>query len=63
MITTKRFAITLCGKFLSEQESFEDNPMHGLLFADIDCAAAALRRWCTSPDKDWKIIEVEIPVY
>ena len=63
MTTVKRFAITLSGKFLDENESMSDNPLYALLFADIDCAAAAFRQWCRDPEKDWKITEVEIPVY
>lgn len=63
MTTVKRFAISLSGKFLAEDESLQDSPFHGLLFADIDCAALAFKNWCQDFTADWKIIEVEIPVY
>lgn len=63
MTTVKRFAISLSGKFLAEDETLQDNPFHGLLFADIDCAAMAFRNWCKDMTKEWKVIEVELPVY
>lgn len=61
MITVKRFAISLAGKFLAENESLKDSPTQGLLFVDIDAAAAVLKRWHKNLEKDWRIVEVTVP--